>query len=600
MPHTTPPPTPGTRRRFVLLLALTLLPATTTGQPAAHDPAALRTAMTALIREQMATHDTVGLSIALIDDQKLVWADGFGHADRERNLAARADTLYSVGGITQLFTAAATLQLADQGAIRLDEPVRKYLPEFSMRSRFANAAPITARHLLSHHAGLPAMHFRDMWTPRPEPLAAFVARLKDEYVAFPPGQVFVPSFPGYDVLGRMIEVQCGQPYASCVQSKLLAPLAMRGSTFDFTRVAPARRAMHYWKEKPIPSQTVRDLPAAGLTSSVEELGNFVRMLFADGRFDGRAVLSATAVREMLRAQNAAVALDLDNRIAMPWRLSGVHFRQAGTVAWLNNESPFSRGRVLLVPEHKLGVIVLTNSSRSSEAVEKVSERLMELALESRAPRPAAHAHDTALIPTPKRPTRADIEGHYASVVGLISVRANGDHYRASMLGKTLEVLPDANGLLAPEYRFLGVIPIPISVLREVRITPAEIAGRKLAVAYYRDRAYRLGEKITPQPLPAAWRNRLGEYRILERDPLLDLIELRNAHLTYSEGLLYFRYRVPGWLGMVAKIPVRPVSDTELVVEGTGWLMGETVQVVKRDGREVLRYSGYEFGRVARP
>jgi hypothetical protein len=145
-----------------------------------------------------------------------------------------------------------------------------------------------------------------------------------------------------------------------------------------------------------------------------------------------------------------------------------------------------------------------------------------------------------------------------------------------------------------------VIPIPISVLREVRITPARIAGRNLAVAYYRGHAYRLGEKITPQPLPAAWRNRLGEYRIIERDPLLELIDLRNAQLVHSEGLLYFRYRVPGWLGMVAKIPVRPVSDTELVVEGTGWLMGETVQVVRRDGREVLRYSGYEFQRVNRP
>lgn len=51
---------------------------------------------------------------------------------------------------------------------------------------------------------------------------------------------------------------------------------------------------------------------------------------------------------------------------------------------------------------------------------------------------------------------------------------------------------------------------------------------------------------------------------------------------------------------MANIPVRPVSDTELVVEGTGWLMGETVHLVQRDGREVLRYSGYEFQRVTRP
>jgi len=52
--------------------------------------------------------------------------------------------------------------------------------------------------------------------------------------------------------------------------------------------------------------------------------------------------------------------------------------------------------------------------------------------------------------------------------------------------------------------------------------------------------------------------------------------------------------------LVANVPVRPGSDTELVIEGTGWLMGETVHVVQRGGREALRYSGYEFQRVTRP
>ena len=60
------------------------------------------------------------------------------------------------------------------------------------------------------------------------------------------------------------------------------------------------------------------------------------------------------------------------------------------------------------------------------------------------------------------------------------------------------------------------------------------------------------------------------------------------------------YRVPGWLGLTANVPVRPVSDTELVLEGTGWLLGETVQVVQHDGREHLRYSGYELQLLARP
>jgi CubicO group peptidase (beta-lactamase class C family) len=558
--------------------------------------AAIKQAVSELIRKEMKAKDVTGLSIALVEDQKIVWAEGFGYADRARRLPARAETLYSTGGLSMLFTSAALLQFADQGTIDLDQPVKKYLPEFSIRTRFAQAPAITPRHLLAHLSGLPAMHFKGMWMPKPEPLAAFVARLKDEYVANPPGYVFSPSFPGYDVVGRVVEASCSQAFAACLQERLLAPLGMQRSTFNVERADRALLATHYWSEKPVASLAVRDVPAAGLVSSVAELAQFLQMLFADGKLDGKQILKPRSVQEMLRVQNAGVALDLDTRVGLGWRLSGVRFPQARTVAWLNNESPFARGRMLIVPEHKLGVIVLTNSSGSSEAVEKVSERLAELVLQKRKPLPPAEprlAATTASAPQ----KREDIVGHYATALGLISVKADADRYRAQMLGKTLDLNMQPEGLLAPEYRFLGLIPIPISVLKEARLTSTRLGGQHVAVAYYRNQAHRLGTRIEPVHLPAAWRKRLGEYQVVERDPLLDLMKLGNVALAHSDGLLYFRYRVPGWLGLVAKIAVRPVSDTELVISGTGWLMGETVQVVQRDGRETLRYSGYEFRRI---
>ena len=110
----------------------------------------------------------------------------------------------------------------------------------------------------------------------------------------------------------------------------------------------------------------------------------------------------------------------------------------------------------------------------------------------------------------------------------------------------------------------------------------------------------MGERIEPTPLPEAWRKRLGDYQAVDRDLLLKLVKFGPIGLAHNDGLLTLRYRVPGWLGMVATIPVRPVSDTELVIEGTGWLMGETVHVVQRGGQERLRYSGYELRQISRP
>jgi len=558
--------------------------------------ASIKHAVSELIRKEMKAKNVPGLSIALVEDQTIAWADGFGFADRARRLPARADTLYATGGLSTLLTAAALLQFADQGAIDLDQPVKKYLPDFSMRTRFAPAPLITPRHLLAHLSGLPAMHLMNLWAPRPEPLAAFVARLKDEHVASPPGQVYSPSFPGYDVLGRVIETSCNQPFAACLQERLLTPLGMQRSTFSIERADRTLLATHYWSDKPVPSVAMRDVPAAGLISSVSDLARFMQMLLANGKLGGKQVLKPHSVDEMLRVQNAGVALDLDTRVGLGWRLSGVRFPQAHKVAWLNNESLFARGRMLLVPEHNLGVIVLTNSSGSTETVEKVSERLLELVLQGL--KPATPAIARLMATKSAAPAkREDIVGHYATALGLISVKAEGGRYRAQMLGKTYDLKPQPEGLLAPEYRFLGLMPIPITVLKEARLTTTRIGTQHLAVAYYGNQAHRLGVRIEPVRLSTVWRKRLGEYQAMERDPLLNLVKFGNITLAYSDGLLYFRYRVPGWLGLVAKVAVKPVSDTELVIAGTGWLMGETVQAVQHDGKETLRYSGYEFRRI---
>jgi len=591
------------RRRAGILatfLVIGLAPLPAPAEESAQSLATLQAAVRKLVREEMDDDNVPALSLALVDHERVLWAEGFGFADRARRIKATAETLYVAGNLTQALTAALAMQLSEQGAFELDEPLRAALPEFSIRSRFAGAPPITPRHLLSHHAGLPAMHFRDMWAPRPEPFGALVARLKDEYVAYPPGHVYSQSFPGYDVLGRLIEVKCRQSYATCMEKRLFAPLGMKRSTFAHARADRKLFARHYWSKKQVTFTDVRDVPAAGLVSNVQELGAFARLLLAEGRHDGRAVLKPRTVAEMLRAQNTHVPLDFDNHFGLPWHLSGVHFPQARTVAWLDNTSPFARGRILLVPEHRLAVVLLTNSSGSSDAVRKVSERLMALALEQRAPHSVAPIRQPVVVRPSAPPRREDIVGHYATSFGHVAVKAADTGYRASLLGKNIELRQEADGTLAPGYRLLGIVPIPIDVLKETRLTTTRLGGRHLAIAYYRNRAYRLGNRIQPVALSAAWRRRLGEYQVRERDELLKLVDLRNMNLAFTDGLLYFRYRVPGWLGLIANVPVRPVSDTELVVEGIGWLMGETVHVVQRDGKEALRYSGYEFQRVARP
>ena len=82
------------------------------------------------IKEQMEEQDIVGLSVALVDDQKIVWQEGFGYADKAKKIESTPQTRYRAGSITKLFTAMATMKLVEEGKVDIDKPFKTYLPKF--------------------------------------------------------------------------------------------------------------------------------------------------------------------------------------------------------------------------------------------------------------------------------------------------------------------------------------------------------------------------------------------------------------------------------------------------------------------------------------
>ena len=84
----------------------------------------------ALVEREVADKKLPALSIALVDDQQVVWAKGFGFQDRDGKTPATAETVYRVGSVSKLFTDVAVMQLVEQGKLDLDAPVTKYLPDF--------------------------------------------------------------------------------------------------------------------------------------------------------------------------------------------------------------------------------------------------------------------------------------------------------------------------------------------------------------------------------------------------------------------------------------------------------------------------------------
>ena len=550
--------------------------------------------VSALIRHEMKKRDVTGLSIALVDDQRVVWAEGFGYADKAGNVPASPDTVYRAGSISKLFTATAAMQLAERGRLDIDRPLGDYLPGFSIRTRFPDAAPVTPRAIMTHHSGLPSDYLKGMWTRNPEPFTQVADRIRGEYAGNPPGTVFSYSNLGVTLLGDAIGKVAGGDFVSHVQDEILIPLGMSSSSFSSSADRTFIAAKGYREGKESEDPPLRDVPAGGLNTSVLDLSRFVRMVFADGKAGDRQIIKHETLAEMLRSQNADVPLDLDLRVGLGWILSGlgdIDIQNAGPVAHHAGATLLFHGQLIVLPERKIGVVVLANSSTAGRVVDKAATEALVLALE---------AKTGNRQPEREKPKRGEgslsqealqrYEGWYATLIGPVNVHKTSGGLRADVMNRTLRLIPRPDGSLGLEYRLLGLFPIRIEELDGIGISRADVAGREILAARMKGREFAIGERIRPVPVPAEWLGRTGEYEIA--NPGEDAVLPEKMRLRADGGFLFADYSIPLLFPGTMCFAVAPVSETEAIIRGIGRGMGETIRVVTVNGENMLSHSGY--------
>lgn len=339
------------------------------------------------IREQMAHQRLPGLSLGVVHDQDLVWAAGYGYADVEKQIPATPETVYRAGSITKLFTSTAVLQLRDEGKLRLDDPVVKHLPWFQMAETFPGAPEITVRHLLTHTSGLPREGAFPYWTehvfPSREELREALAGQKPVY---PPGQEIKYSNLGMALLGEIVIAVDGRPWAEAVQARILQPLGMESSSGDPGPELLARAAVAYFRRPQEGERQVFDYydtgaiaPAANLVSTVEDLARFASLQFREGKeAGGGQILKASTLAEMHRPHALNEAWTSARGLGF-----GVSRKDDRTLVSHGGWVGGNRSHLLLWPEAKVAVIVMTNADDaspsffSSQALEVVGEAIHE-------------------------------------------------------------------------------------------------------------------------------------------------------------------------------------------------------------------------------
>jgi CubicO group peptidase (beta-lactamase class C family) len=566
------------------------------------DQDAVRRHVEALIASDMRAHQVTGLSIALVDDQRVVWAFGSGWADQAARRPADANTVYRMGSISKLFTGVAALQLAEAGRLGLDAPIQQALPGFRIASRHG-AAPITPRQLMTHHAGLPRDIAYRMWGAATQPLQQRVADVARESAPSPPGLHLAYSNVGVTVLGAAVEAVAGQPFDTLMQQRLFTPLGMRTASFSAAVPAQPEMSLAYRDGQATGEPALNDVPAGGLNASVLDLAQFMKMVFADGRSpDASApVLSPATVREMLRPQNAGVPLDLGFKVGLGWMLStlgGEPIEGAGPVAHHGGATVNFRSQMILLPEHKLGVVVAANSAGATPVVNRVAQRALALALQAktgiRQADPGADASpDASWAPEQLQA----LVGDYTTSAGFVHVARDGDALFTRIGGRRMDLVPCRNGELRLRHRLFGLWSVPLGELSRVRLALRTVAGRQLLVARIGSQTLRVGERLPPaQPLPQALQALAGTY-LPELAPG-EFGTVERVVVTHDAGRLLAQLQLRGEPLAPARQVLQPLNDTEALVLETLADVGEVVRVERGGPDPVIRAAGYRWHRVA--
>lgn len=402
----------------------------------------------ALATELLGRTGVPGLAIVVVHADRVVFLKGYGLRRVGEPGAVDADTVFQLASLSKPIAATVVAGLVGDGRVGWDDPVLRTLPEARIGPP-AFAAAVTIRDLLSHRSGLPdhaGDHLEDLGFDR----ATILERLR----LLPTGNRFRAAYAytnfGYTAGAVAAANAVGSPWEQLSSERLYRPLGMTRTSSrhaDFSGAAN-RASLHVPEGGRWVARYQRDAdaqaPAGGVSSSVRDLGQWLRLQLAGGRLDGRAVVDGAALAETHRPQSISQpprdpTTDRAGFYGLGWNVS---YTDRGTVQ-LSHSGAFDLGAataVYLLPAESLGIVVLSNSQPLG-VPEALSLSFLDLATTGAVKRDyltairpvfqAMEQQDYPVVVTPARPLPARpadaYTGTYANAyVGQVAVVRRGD------------------------------------------------------------------------------------------------------------------------------------------------------------------------------
>jgi CubicO group peptidase (beta-lactamase class C family) len=362
------------KRLIVLLLSLaislatftpvTLVAQQQTAATAATDYSAPLAVIEKTLDEKRKEFGIPGISLAIVKDDKVIYLKGLGVKDFEHNAPVTPDTRFAIGSSSKAFTAMLAVMSADEGKLSLDDSPKKFLPYFTLRDEEA-AAKITLRDLLAHRSGLNRTDLAMVTGVLNREELIKVAGMAKPTAKL--GEKFQYQNVMYTAAGEAVAKAQNSTWDDLIAKKIFKPLGMTNSD---TRAEDMQKARDYsfgydynagtkvtrrLPQRAIPAAA----PAGAINSSARDMAQWVRLMLGNGFYNGKRLVSEKGFEELTRKQiNIGGSIDY----GLGWFLR--QWKGHKVVEHGGNIDGFN-AQVALMPDQKLGFVLLTNVTASS-------------------------------------------------------------------------------------------------------------------------------------------------------------------------------------------------------------------------------------------
>ncbi|MGM0466611.1 MAG: serine hydrolase [Acidobacteriota bacterium] len=321
-----------------------------------------------LVKKGMESLNAPGVAVAVVKDDEVILAKGYGFRDVKNQLPMTADTLLAIGSASKAFTTFAMGTLVDKGKLDWETPVHNYIPWFELFDLFASQR-LTPRDLVTHRSGLPR-HDLVWYNNYQASREKFVRRLAYLKPSADLRQRFQYNNLMFLTAGYLVEVLTDQEWEDAIRSHVLMPLGMKRTNFSVEdSQKDENHALPYREEKgeikKIPFRNITNIgPAGSINSSVNEMSQWLLVHLNQGKFKGQQIINAQTLEDMHLAhmptgETPAIPEVTPADYGMGWFVD--NYRGHKRVHHGGNIDGFS-AMVSMLPKEGLGFVVLANKN----------------------------------------------------------------------------------------------------------------------------------------------------------------------------------------------------------------------------------------------